>query len=52
METNKKFLGWKIDLKNLSRKMEKTGIVCGKILDWKIGMKNSSPTIDEKNLNS
>ncbi len=39
METNKKFLGWNIRVKNFSQKMEKTGIVCEKIRGWKIGMK-------------
>ncbi len=52
METNKKFLGEKIGSKNFSRKMEKTGIVRGKILGRKMCMKNSCRMVDGKNWNS
>ncbi len=38
-ETNKKFLGWKIGMKNFSRKMERTRIASGKILVGKSAQK-------------
>ncbi len=38
--------------KNFSPKMEKTGIVSGKILGWSISMKNSSRKVGGKKWNS
>ncbi len=52
METNEKFLGRKIGLKNVGWKMVKTEIVGGKILGWKINIKNSNRLVGGKNWNS
>ncbi len=48
----KKIFGQKVSMKNFSRKMEKIGLFCEKILNQKIGLKNSSWKRHDKNWTS